>query len=331
VALFWSLRQRSAWLRYGLALILVAIAGCCNYIMPPVYGESHYFFFSAAILASALLSGLGPGLLATAVSALVSAYLFIAPFNSLRIESQEAAQRLALFVIEGTIISSVGHIIHNNRTPELASIWCRYASAVVFVAGAVVLKVLFLPKLERHVPFTFFYSAVVATAWVAGAGPGLCATVLATVCSYLLFLRPAPRTPGDPELVIFAFEATGLCLLTAIFRQRLVETEAHLGRVFQDSPTGMLILEGRERILKANPAFRQILHADGVRFEGCSLTDLVDSDSRERVRAFLDCLIHRQGVAAVEEVCIIQETRTAWANLRGSWIRERATMRRRVW
>jgi PAS domain S-box-containing protein len=290
--------------------------------MPPVYGESHYFFFSAAILASALFGGLGPGLLATATSALASAYLFIAPFYSFRIEAPEAAGRLAVFVVEGAIISGVGQVIRDNRTPELVSAWSRYAGAVILVAGAVVVKVLFLPSLERHVPFTFFYSAVVVTAWVAGAVPGLMATVLASACVYLLFHRSFTQTP--PGLILFAFEATGLCLLTAIFRQRLVETEAHLGRVFEDSPTGILILEKGARILRANPAFCRILGADHVGFEGRSLTGLVHPDSRERVGAFLDHLMQQQTVDAAEEVCLVHDTTTAWANLRGSGIRQSA-------
>jgi K+-sensing histidine kinase KdpD len=73
--------------RYGVALILVAFAACCDYLLPVVYGESHYFFFSGAILASALFGDLGPGMLATIVSAFASAYFFIAPFHSFRVEA----------------------------------------------------------------------------------------------------------------------------------------------------------------------------------------------------------------------------------------------------
>ena len=304
---------------------MVAIAGGCNYLMPPVYGDSHYFFFSAAILASALFGGLGPGLMATAVSALVSAYLFIAPFYSFRIEAPEAARRLAVFIVEGAIISSVGNVIRDNHSLELISTWRRYASAVVLVAGAAVFKLLFFPTLERHVPFTFFYSAVVTTSWVAGAAPGLCATLLAMACSYYLFLRYGAGTPGNPALALFALESTGLCLLTALFRQRLVETEANLGRVFEDSPTGILIVEAGGRILKANPAFRQILRFDKGRFEGHSLIDVVHPDCYERVHAFLDWLFQQEGVGAAEEVRLVQDTTMAWVNLRGSWIRQNAS------
>jgi PAS domain S-box-containing protein len=315
--------------RYGVALILVAFAACCNYLLPPVYGESHYFFFSAAILASALFGGLGPGLLATAVSALTSAYFFIAPFHSFRIEAPEAAQRLTMFIIEGAIISSVGQVIRDNRTPELVSTLGRYAAAAVLVGGAAILKLMFFPALERHLPFTFFYSAIVATSWVAGAAPGFLATGLSAACVYYLFSGDAGEiSPGKPGLLLFILEATGLCLLTATFRQRMVETEAHLGRVFEDSPLGILIIEGGPRILKTNPAFRQLLCADTLRVEGRDLTDLVHPDSRERVRTFLEHLMRQQTVGAAEEVCLVGATTTAWTNLRGSWIRDSANSTR---
>jgi PAS domain S-box-containing protein len=311
--------------RYGVALALVAIAACCDYLLPPVYGESHYFFFSAAILAGALFGSLGPGLLATVVSALVSAYFFVAPFHSFQIEALEAAQRLALFVVEGAIISSVGHVIRANRTPELISTLGRYASAVVLVSGAAILKLVFFPTLERHLPFTFFYSAIVATSWVAGAAPGLLASGLSAACVYYLFSGSAGGTsPGNPGLLLFVLEATGLCLLTATFRQRLVETEGQLGRVFDDSPLGILIIEAGSRILKGNPAFQQLLRADKRQLEGRALTDLVHPDSRQRVRTFLDHLTRQQTLSNAEEVCLVGDTTVVWANLRGSWIRESA-------
>src|SRR5215467_6903014 len=232
MSLFWSSQRWPAWARYGVSLILVAVAACCNYLLPPVYGESHYFFFSAAILASALFGGLGPGLLATTVSALVSAYLFVAPYHSFRVEAPEAAHRLAMFIVEGAIISSVGHVIRDNRTPELVSTLSRYAAAVVLVGGAAILKVVFFPTLERHLPFTFFYSAIVATAWVAGVGPGLVASAISAVSVYYFFsLAPSADAPGNPGVALFGLEAMAICLLTGSFRQRLVETEAHLGRV----------------------------------------------------------------------------------------------------
>lgn len=310
-------------MRYGVALILVAFAASCNYLLPVVYGESHYFFFSVAILACALFGDLGPGLLATIVSALASAYLFIAPFHSFRIEAPEAAQRLAMFIVEGSIVSSVGHVIRNNRTPELVSTFSRYASALVLVASAAVLKLIFLPTLERSVPFTYFYSAVVATSWVGGAGPGLLATVLSVITVHYLFVGSMEvMVPGSPAMLMFALEATLLCLLTEVFRERLIETETHLGLVFEDSPHGIVIIEGGPRILKANPAFKDLLRAEQLQLEGRAFTDLAHPDSVGRVRTFLDHLVQGQTAAVAEEVCLVSGRTTAWTNLRGSWIRK---------
>jgi PAS domain-containing protein len=189
-------------------------------------------------------------------------------------------------------------VVRNNRTPELASTLSRYSSALLLVASTAVWKLIFLPTLERRVPFTFFYSAIVATSWVAGAGPGLVATALSAVCAHYLFAgSTGVVAPGTPAVLLFALEATALCLLTAVFRERLIETEAHLERVFEDSPLGIVIIEGGPRIVKANPAFRSLLHADKAQLEGRAFTDLVHHDSLGRVRTFLDHLTQQRTVA----------------------------------
>lgn len=322
MSLFWSSQPRPAGVRYGFALLLVAAAAVCNHLLPPVYGESHYFFFSAAILASALFGGLGSGLLATMASALVSAYFFLAPFHTFRVEEREAAERLAIFVCEGAIIGMVGRVVRDNRTPEIVSPWVRYGLAALFVGGATILKLVFLPALERHLPFTFFYSAIVATAWVGGAGPGLLATGLSTWATYDLFASPGGEvSPVKPALLLFLLEGTALCLLTATFRQRLVETEAYLGRVFRDCLLGVVVIKGGGQILKANPAFRQLLCAEKGDLEGRCLAELVHADSRDRLRNFLTYL-WQHPIATLEEICLRSGETVAWANLHGSWIRQ---------
>ena len=314
-------QRRPPWARYGLAVVLVAIAGCCNFLMPAVYGESHYYFFAAAILGTALYSGLGPGLLATALSAVASAYFFIAPFHSFRIEASEAVERLAMFVVEGAIISSVGHLIRENRTPELVSGSRRYISAALLVAGATVLKIVVFPSLERHLPFTFFYSAVVAAVWVGGGGPGIAAIVLSAACTYFLFFRSvAVASPADPELVLFMLDATALCLLTGIFRQRLLQSEVYLARVFEDSPAGILIVDGHAQVLKANPAFERMVQTNRGMLEGRPFLELVEARSYERARTFLARVI-QQEVVDTEEIGLRHSETTGLVIIRGSPMR----------
>ena len=61
--------------------------------------------FFAAVMVAAWFGGLGPGLLATGLSAMFSWYFFHAPPNSFDLESFGQGLRLTVFVVEGVIIS----------------------------------------------------------------------------------------------------------------------------------------------------------------------------------------------------------------------------------
>src|SRR5215471_4306518 len=84
------------------------------------------------------------------------------------------------------------------------------------------------------------------------------------------------------------------------FRERLGETEAHLGRIFEDAPVGILILDGGTRIRKVNPAFRQFLGT--LPTADNEIADVVHADSQPQVRAFLDRLTHERPIANVAEI-----------------------------
>jgi two-component system, LuxR family, sensor kinase FixL len=66
-----GLRQVTA--RYSVALALVALASILHIVLTPVLGQlTPYLFYVAAVFVSSILGGLGPGLLATAVSLLLA-------------------------------------------------------------------------------------------------------------------------------------------------------------------------------------------------------------------------------------------------------------------
>ena len=66
--------------------------------------QSPFLLFFGAVIVSAWYGSLGPGLLATVLSAAISAYLFIPPAFSLRLNLSDGT-RLLLFVLEGVLIS----------------------------------------------------------------------------------------------------------------------------------------------------------------------------------------------------------------------------------
>jgi len=109
-------------------------------------------------------------------------------------------------------------------------------------------------------------------------------------------------------------------LLTGTFRERLRETETHLGRIFEDAPVGILILDGGTRIRKVNPAFRQFLGT--LPTADNEIADVVHADSQPQVRAFLDRLTHERAIANVAEIGFLNGPNLVWANLRGSRIQK---------
>ncbi len=179
--------------RYGFAVGAVATALAFDLALGTVLKLEHlFFFFSAAILFSAFRGGLGPGLLATALTGLAGNFFFLPPVHTLQIWDAQHAVRLGLFVAEGGILSLLGklfHAAHHAReTPRPAPV--RYGLAVGAVAAAVLVKLPLLGLLGGAVPFALFYAAVLLSAWAGGVGPGVVALVLSALAADVLFLEP---------------------------------------------------------------------------------------------------------------------------------------------
>ena len=187
------LRLRSPLARYGLAVGATALASMLHFLTgsTDVNSDVMYFGFTAAVLFASAAGGLGPGLLATGLSAFASAYLFLSPVFSLEVSSDEQLARLILFSGEGVLLSFVGNVLHDADVADVDGSWVmRYLSALLFVSTATGLKLLVFTELERSLPFTFFYAAIAASAWLGGFGPGLLATLLASLAARYFFLIP---------------------------------------------------------------------------------------------------------------------------------------------
>src|SRR5437762_13162627 len=100
------LRLRSPFARYGLALGATVLASLLHFLTgsPDVDSDVMYFGFTAAVLLTATVGGLGPGLLTTGLSAFASAYWFLSPVWSIQVSSDEQIARLILFADEGVLL-----------------------------------------------------------------------------------------------------------------------------------------------------------------------------------------------------------------------------------
>ena len=78
----------------------------------------------------------------------------------------------------------------------------RYAVAVALVLVATIVRMPLQPLLGDTVPFLVFFPAIAATAWYAGLGAGMLATLLSAVIALSLFAPFSTREASRVTLVL---------------------------------------------------------------------------------------------------------------------------------
>lgn len=77
--------------------------------------DSPFLLFFAAVTISAWYGGLGPGVVATVLSALGSVLFFFPPMLALQVDEAGGVLRVGLFLIEGMVISGFSGALHHAR------------------------------------------------------------------------------------------------------------------------------------------------------------------------------------------------------------------------
>jgi len=205
---------------FGIAIALVAIGTLINLLAWPSGWpigsdeDGHYFFLVVAVLVSALYGGLLPGLLATTLAGLSTSYFTLSPQFSIRIADPAAARQLAVFLMEGVMLSLVAHLIRKHHKAEVTRMgWNRFLAIPLTVGAATVAK-LVSPDLAQERPFALNYAAVCVCSWVGGTLPGIIAIGLLAVLTKCLFLGSLFSVPDRGEAIrIILFAAEGLLLV----------------------------------------------------------------------------------------------------------------------
>ena len=83
-------------------------------------GLPTFVTFYPAVMAAALFGGLGPGLVATLLAALVVDYWILEPVGTLAVSSLRDAVGLGVFTCMGVLISTVVHLYHRARRKAAA-------------------------------------------------------------------------------------------------------------------------------------------------------------------------------------------------------------------
>ncbi len=94
--------------RYAAAVVLVLVAVLLREALRPVWGlKLRYMFFFPPVMISGWWGGLGPGLLATALSSLAITYFWLPPTYSLRVDDPTDVAGVVLFLAIGALVSGL--------------------------------------------------------------------------------------------------------------------------------------------------------------------------------------------------------------------------------
>src|SRR5215210_443494 len=105
------MKRSSPLLRYGVAALAVALVLLLRLLLAPlITPHSPFLLLAGAVMVAAWFGGLGPGLLATALGTLVADFFFL-PQGSFT-GPDVAALPLALFAVQGLVISSLTEALH---------------------------------------------------------------------------------------------------------------------------------------------------------------------------------------------------------------------------
>jgi PAS domain S-box-containing protein len=113
-------RLQSAVVRYGVAVIAVALAALAREAVDP-YLHDHlpYFTFLVAVTVVAWFGGLGPALLSTALGFLAADRFFIAPRHALQVETVVGVLDITSYFIVSLAITFFSHAMHKARERAL--------------------------------------------------------------------------------------------------------------------------------------------------------------------------------------------------------------------
>ena len=114
-----GLLRRSWAVRYGAAALAPLIAAAIRIALTPLLGDRFFLTtFYPAIMATAWLGGVWPGVVSTLVSGLTADYLWFEPAGSLWISRPGDLVELILLIAIGLVISTLNETLHRGRARE---------------------------------------------------------------------------------------------------------------------------------------------------------------------------------------------------------------------
>ncbi|MDC4227139.1 MAG: DUF4118 domain-containing protein, partial [Candidatus Manganitrophus sp.] len=110
-------------LKYPASFLFISAALTIQLLLDPILGKgTPFLFFFGAVMLSAWHGGLGPGVLATLLGAVLANFFFITPDRSFgSFLTVEGFVRTAVFSMEGVLMSLLFHALRSTREQKSAA------------------------------------------------------------------------------------------------------------------------------------------------------------------------------------------------------------------
>src|SRR5262245_57735961 len=175
----------------------------------------------------------------------------------------------------------------------------RYGIAPLVVAVALLARFVFAPILADDSPYLFFVPAVLIAAGVGGWGPGVLATVLATVLGPVL-IRTFPHLTVAELGNAIAFALIGIGIAWGgeqLQRNRIRATrstrdatarEAHLASILDTVPDAMIVIDERGVVQSFSAAAERLFGYSAAEAVGSNVRLLMPSPYRESHDGYIE-------------------------------------------
>jgi PAS domain S-box-containing protein len=130
-------RRRREWVRYGSAVLAVAVALAISLTLGELNVQSPFTIFLTAVAVAAWFGGPGPGLLATALAGVILFVVFVPPVFTLSITSPIVLVRLIVFAIGAGLINLLGEARARSETAARTQA-ARFAVTLGSIGDAVI-------------------------------------------------------------------------------------------------------------------------------------------------------------------------------------------------
>jgi PAS domain S-box-containing protein len=187
-----------------------------------------------------------------------------------------------------------------GKPTSFKSVFFRYGIALVLVNVALFVSLL----LQGILPDAFlllFLAAIVASGWFGSIGPGLFAVVLSVVAMDYYFIPPyrafSVHAEEVPYVVSFLVGGIIASWLSAARRVAEARQKVHLDELFEQAPEAILLVDGKDRVLRVNREFSRIFGYSPNEAVGRFSMDLiVPRNHREQALQSRQRLAHGESV-----------------------------------